>query len=153
MITDDDIDTALSDVLPLDESLPSYAGTWQEAPYADRDGRAVLALGDHSWDVLLDRDGGALLGLSESGDTFVLNGSLETFVRCVQAVVAAREEIERIELDEGLDDEDDLDLEEDEETEDEVEEVGERLAARLAEIDPLALDDDNQFWPVLADEL
>ena len=56
MLSDDDIVTALSDVLPLDESLEAYPGTWQEAPYADRDGRAVLGLGDHSWDVLLDRD-------------------------------------------------------------------------------------------------
>jgi hypothetical protein len=152
VLSDDDIVTALSDVLPLDESLEAYPGTWQEPPYADRDGRAVLGLGDHSWDVLLDRGTSRLEGVPDGADAFLLNTSLERFVRCVQAAVAAFEEAGRLEAESASEEADDL-AEDDEETVDELEEIGERLASRLREIDPDAMVDDNSFWSVLAEEL
>ncbi|WP_148613708.1 SUKH-4 family immunity protein [Nocardioides rubriscoriae] len=151
MLTDDDIITALADVLPLDESLEAYPGTWQEPPYADRDGRALLGLGDRSWDVLLDRETGRLEGVPDDADAFVLNSSLERFVRCVQVAVAAHEEVGRYEAETVEDD--DLDEEVDDEAVDEIEEIGRRLAKQLAEIDPEAVADENAFWSVLAEEL
>ena len=152
MLSDDDIVTALSDVLPLDESLEAYPGTWQEPPYADRDGGAVLGLGDHSWDVVIDRATSRLEGVPDGADTFLLNTSLERFVRCVQAAVAAFEEADRLEAEAEADGADDL-VEDDEETVDELEEIGERLERRLREIDPDAMADENGFWAVLAEEL
>ena len=144
MLTDDDIDTALSDVLPLEESLEDYPGTWQTAPYADRDGQAVLGLGDHSWDILLDRGTGRVQGVPEDADAFLLNTGLERFVRCVQAAVAARQETKRHVAEDGSTDA---------EADEEIAEIGHRLAARLTEIDPDAVADDDMFWSVLAEEL
>jgi hypothetical protein len=154
VLTDDDIDTALADVLPLEESLEDYPGTWQTAPYADRDGSAVLGLGDRSWDVLLDRETDRLQGVPEEADPFLLNTSLDAFVRCVQAAVAAREEITRFQAD-ATDEDDDLEdlAEDDDGTTDEIEEIALRLEARLREIDPAAMADDDGFWAVLAHEL
>lgn len=159
MLSDDDIVTALTDVLPLDESLEAYPGTWQEAPYADRDGRAVLGLGDHSWDVLVDRGSSRVEGVPEVAEPFLLNTSLERFVRCVLAAVAAFEEAGRLEVEDP--DPDDLDglgdlpdlAEQDGDDEDAVEEIGRRLVARLREIDPDAMADENGFWATLAEEL
>jgi hypothetical protein len=150
VLSDDDIDIALADVLPLDESLPDYAGTFLEAPYDDREGRAVLALGDHTFDLLIDRASGRLDGVPAEADAFLVNSSLDTFVRCVQAAVAAREEVERFEAD-GPPEEDDID--EDAEVVDEIEEIGMRLTARLREIDAAAMADDSGFWSVVAEEL
>lgn len=152
MLSDDDIDIALADVLPLDESVPDYAGTFCEAPYADHDGGAVLARGDHAFDLVIDRESGRVDGVPEVADAFLVNTSLDRFVRCVQVSVAAREEVERFEA-EAVGDEDDLEVEDDDEAVDEIEEIGRRLATQLAEIDPAALADGDGFWAVVAEEL
>nr|QLK01395.1 SUKH-4 family immunity protein [Micromonospora carbonacea] len=128
------MDVALARLRSLGEQLP-YPGVWLPAARAESTG-IVLAEDEGLSRLAVDPATGAVSLLDDDGAEPV-NSALAAFVACAEAYLAARAEADALP--------DDAD--------DELEALGERLAERFRQLDPVSVGDENRFWSVAAEEL
>lgn len=124
-----------------------YPGEWQEAPFRDhRLGArvfAVVASDPGLSDIGVDRADGSVWLLASGDEPGRLNLSVAAFVACSKVYAEAAAEAAGLEAQELGDDED----------EDRGDAFTEAVVERLAAVDPVAVEDENGFWSVAAEEL
>ncbi|GAA1693839.1 hypothetical protein GCM10009830_47050 [Glycomyces endophyticus] len=128
-----------------DRADTPYPGEWQEPPFREhRAGDRVYALvaSDPGLsDIGVDRAGGGVWLLPEGDAPALVNTSAAAFTACSKVYAESAAEVERVEAEDPDEDEDRGDA------------FTEMVLERLAAIDPAAVEDENGFWPVAAEEL
>jgi hypothetical protein len=124
-----------------------YPGEWHEAPFRDhRLGArlfAVVASDPGLSDIGVDRADGSVWLLPSGDEPGRLNMSVAAFVTCSKVYAEAAAEAAQIEAEGPGDDED----------EDRGDAFTDAVIERLASVDPVAVEDENGFWSVAAEEL
>nr|WP_243745340.1 SUKH-4 family immunity protein [Streptomyces hainanensis] len=129
-------DRRIADALEQREPVP-YPGTWLPAPFPERSGHAVIAQDPGLSALAVDRATGHVRLLAEDGGAppELVNSTVRALVDCSRAYAeAAAREID-------ADDEDAGDA------------LTDALLERFRAIDPAAVDRENAFWSVAAEEL
>ncbi|MEU6077188.1 SUKH-4 family immunity protein [Micromonospora sp. NPDC047074] len=135
MPTDDaTIEAALARILPLRDRLP-YPGTWLASPRVD--GAVVVLAEDTGLSRLLVDPATDTVCLVDDDGSEPVNATVDAFAACAEAFVQAQ--VAAAALPEDADDD--------------LEAVGERLADRFREIDPVSVAHENRFWSLAAEEL
>ena len=135
-LSDTDIAAALADVLDGDLALP-YPGVWGIGPNGN--GRTRIAVDDGLSTIVVDRADGTVLLIGADGDESLINSSPDALAEfAVRYDVALRP----ASIPEDADEADDY-----------WEEVGEALLERFRGIDPVAVEDQESFWSVAAEEV
>ncbi|GAA2319960.1 hypothetical protein GCM10009853_092580 [Glycomyces scopariae] len=139
-LTDRDIARALAD-----RADTPYPGEWQEPPYREHraGGRvyALVAADPGLSDIGVDREGGGVWLLPAGDEPTLVNSSAAAFTACSKVYAEAAAEVERAEAEDPDEDEDRGDA------------FTEAVLERLAAVDAAAVDDENAFWSVAAEEL
>jgi hypothetical protein len=145
-VTDAEIDARLAERGPV-----PYPGIWHAPPFTDRtvhDVRYAVVAFDLGLSALgVRRDDGTLWIVPADGEPDQVNSSLDAFVACTRAYEQSRAEADAYE---GPDDDSD---EADDLAEQAADALTDALLERLAEIDAVAVAEENSFWSVAAEEL
>ncbi|MFB7948081.1 SUKH-4 family immunity protein [Kitasatospora phosalacinea] len=135
----DALTAACADVLP-------YPGEWRRAPYEEWEAAGeryrLIAVDPGVSAIGVRGDGGPVVVLPEEGEPGVLNSGPRQLLAFLELYRAAAAEAERYEAGEELD-----------ESLAAAEELTDALLARFAAVDPAAVEDENAYWCLAAEEL